>query len=602
MLIKINYIWALILDIAEVLPPIWSYQHKGEGAVMSDESSYWQRYWQTKTTRRRMLKGAVLGGVGLAAAAVVGCSDDEEGSNATPQPSGSGQAAEKPVRGGSIQWVNAGTEALPHIDIHSNTFGPLQDNGPGIAYSKVLGFDLTKFPDSLEPIGDLAESFENPDPTTYVFHLRRNVKWQNVPPLNGRAFKASDVTFSINRIVELKFSASLFEAIDSMETPDDYTLRIKLKRTDSDFITNMASTNAKIAAPEAVAVNGNLENGPTVGTGPWIFVDRVPEQTLKLRRNPDYFGQGLDGQALPYPEEFNRVVIADPNTQVAAFRTGQIMSLGTNGQTTRLLKQSVPDLYVVDRKLFTNNSGNRLWVSVGRDITKDIRVRQALSKVLDRQAFIDQVLFGSGWLSAQLLITRTDWLLPEDELKRLLAKDVQASKQLLQAAGVDLSTWRPIIDFGVPNNETTQAVELTIAQLKELGINGTANAADKVELTERIYQRGDFEMCVGNNTPTSPTNNHLFTFYHTKGAQTGTWKQLGDTQLDALIEQQAAELDPQKRGNILKDIQRRVIDLAVAIPLYSSNGEEAISPKLKNYKTASGLETLRYANSWVVSA
>jgi peptide/nickel transport system substrate-binding protein len=292
-------------------------------------------------------------------------------------------------------------------------------------------------------------------------------------------------------------------------------------------------------------------------------------------------------------------VIVDPNTQQAAFRTGQVMELGTNGQITRLLKQTVPDLYVEHRKLFTNNGGNRLWVSAGRDLTKDIRVRQALSKVMDRQAFIDSVLFGSGWLSTQVFIPRTDWLLPEDETKRLLAKDVTAAKQLLSAAGVDLSTWRPIVDYGVPNAETTAAVELAIAHMRELGINGTANAADKVELTERIYQRGDFEMCVGNNTPTSPTNNHLTTFYHTKGAQTGTWKQLGDKQLDDLIDKQAAELNVEQRGAVLKEIQKRIIELAVAIPLYSSNGEVAVSPKLRNYKNASGIEVHRFAESYV---
>ncbi len=567
--------------------------------MREDSSTYWQRFWQTRMSRRRMLQGTALGGAGLAAAAIIGC-DEEEGDSTSQQPSGQGgNVSDQPTRGGTINWINAGTEALPHIDIHSNTFGPLQDNGPGLAYSRVLGFDLNKFPDSLEVIGDLSESYENPDPTTYVFHMRRDVKWQNVPPLNGREFKASDVTFSINRIIAEKFSASLFEAIETMETPDDYTIRMKMKRSDSDFLFNMANTNGKIAAPEAVQVNGNLQEGPTIGTGPWMFVERVPEQTLTLRRNPDYFGKGSDGQALPYADEYKRLVIVDPNTQQAAFRTGQVMELGTNGQITRLLQQTVPDLYVEHRKLFTNNSGNRLWVSAGNDLTKDIRVRQALSKVMDRQAFIDSVLFGSGWLSAQIFIPRTDWLLPDDETQRLLAKDVTGAKQLLSAAGVDLSTWRPIVDYGVPNNETTQAVELAIAHLRELGINGTANAADKVELTERIYQRGDFEMCVGNNAPTSPTNNHLFTFYHTKGAQTGTWKQLGDRELDTLIDQQAAELDIEKRGAILQDIQRRIVDLAVAIPLYSSNGEVVVSPRLRNYKNASGIEVKRFAESYV---
>ncbi len=549
-----------------------------------------------------MLQGTALGGAGLAAAAVIGCDEEEGGGTTSQQPSGqTGNVGEQPVRGGTINWINAGTEALPHIDIHSNTFGPLQDSGPGLAYNRVLKVDLAQFPDALVPVGDLAESWENPDPTTYVFMMRKDVKWHNVPPLNGRGFKASDVTFSINRIIAEKFSASLFEAIETMETPDDFTLRVKMKRPDSDFLVNMANTNGKIAAPEAVQVNGNLQEGPTVGTGPWIFVERVPEQTLTMRKNPDYYAKGSDGQALPYADEYKRLVIVDPNTQQAAFRTGQVMEIATNGQITRLLQQTVPDLYVEHRKLFTNNGGNRLWVSAGRDTTKDVRVRQALSKVLDRDEFINSVLFGSAWKSAQIFIPRTDWLLPEDEINRLLAKNVTEAKQLLSAAGVDLSTWRPIVDYGIPNAETTAAAELAIAHFRELGINGTANAADKVELTERIYQRGDFEMCVGNNTPTSPTNAHLLTFYHSNGTQAGTWKQLGDRELDDLITRQAAELDVERRGEMLQEIQRRVIDLAAAIPLYSSNGEVALSPRIRNFKNSSGIDNLRFSEAWVTA-
>ena len=102
------------------------------------------------------------------------------------------------------------------------------------------------------------------------------------------------------------------------------------------------------------------------------------------------------------------------------------------------------------------------------------RVRQALSKALDRQALISAA-DGNGWIAAGVVLSG-DELLPDAEIQRLLARDVPAAKQLLQMAGV--SNWSPKLSTIGTGGQGTPLVEATQAQLKEAGINSTIDIAD----------------------------------------------------------------------------------------------------------------------------
>ncbi len=336
---------------------------------------YQSNYWQRRLSRRRVLQATVVGGVGIAAAAIIGC--DEEGTGSPQGPSQTGDAGrEQPIRGGTLALVNEGAEQLPHLDVHQNSFGVLHGSGAGIAYSRLVMFDLNKYPAELAFTGDVAESWENPDPATWVFKLRRDVKWQNIAPVNGRPVGGQDVIYSFQRQQQESANAGIIAAFDKMEAMDDYTVRITTKRPDADFLYSVGDQRSKIVAKEAADLNGDLKQGPTIGSGPWILEEWVQEQNLRMRRNPDYYRIEL-----PYADVYNRIVIPDIQTAQAAFRTGQILQVNTNGQITKLLNQSVPDLQVVDSKLLGVGGGVRLWMSPVNGPTRDVRVRQALSKL-----------------------------------------------------------------------------------------------------------------------------------------------------------------------------------------------------------------------------
>lgn len=554
---------------------------------MVDESNHRQRFGARRLRRRRVLRGVALGGAGLAAVAVIGCAREERPS---PAP-----AVAQPVRGGTITISHTSTEALPHMDPHQNSFSVLHDTGPAIIYSRLLRRDMTKYPNELEYTGDLAASFENPEPQTYVFKLRPGVKWQNIPPVNGRELVAEDILFSYRRQIAERVNADVLAAVDKLEAIDSTIVRFTLKRPDADFLWAVGDTRSKIVAREAVEVRGDVKEGPAIGTGPWIFEQWLPEQVLRLRRNPDYFLQGL-----PYADAFERRIIPDPQTRQAAFRTGQLLEIDTNGQITKLLRQSVPDLYVQDQKLMEVISFIPLIASPAHGPTRDLRVRQALSKILDREAIIRDVLFGSGWLNAAVFVPSFDWHLPEAEIKRLLARDLQGARQLLSAAGVDPASWRPVISSGIPGQHTVPAAEAFVAQLKEVGISASVRVIDKTEITEKVFIRGEEALYLGSHRPSAGgTNGHLKLFFHSTGSDAVYFKQLGDKRLDDLIDKQAVMVsEREQRKAVLQEIMRLNIELAVVIPVYTTTGEMALSPRLQGYKRLSN-EPHIYAEAWV---
>src|SRR5262249_32631172 len=111
-------------------------------------------------------------------------------------------AARQPKRGGVMRYRISSN--LGNLDPHLNV-GTYFSWGPAEVYSRLLrprpGAEVK--PPSIIPTGDLAESWQQPDDTTYVFKLRHDARFQNIAPVNGRPVVADDVVYSLNRLRDL---------------------------------------------------------------------------------------------------------------------------------------------------------------------------------------------------------------------------------------------------------------------------------------------------------------------------------------------------------------------------------------------------------------
>ena len=174
--------------------------------------------------------------------------------------------------------------------------------------------------------GHLAESWEFSDPYTLVFHLRKGIHWQNLPPVNGREFTADDVAFHYHRLLGLgdgftkpapyHATVASFRELISVTAADKYTAVFKWKIPNPAFILETMITNhnptAAIVAREAVEKWGDVGDWHhAIGTGPFILQDFVSGVSATLVRNPDYWGHDAryPQNKLPYVDKLKVLII-----------------------------------------------------------------------------------------------------------------------------------------------------------------------------------------------------------------------------------------------------------------------------------------------------
>ncbi len=176
-------------------------------------------------------------------------------------------------------------------------------------------------PGSFQIEGDLAESWQQVNDTTYVFKLRRGVRFHGKPPVNGRELTAEDVRYTFEYILADKGSnVSMFKSIAKVEATDRYTVRFTLKEPFAWFLDMIANPMAgAIIARESVEKFGDLKKAEAVvGTGPWMLDSYRPNVGLTLVRNPNYFVSGL-----PYIDRVEMLVDEDNASRMAAFLAGK---------------------------------------------------------------------------------------------------------------------------------------------------------------------------------------------------------------------------------------------------------------------------------------
>ena len=202
----------------------------------------------------------------------------------TPPPQGA------PKRGGTLNLEAA--RDIAHQDVHQDVSPALAAWGPGVAYSRLLR--LESGPDvgapSLALECDLCQDWTMESPTSYLFQLRPDARWQNIAPVGGRPVTSGDVIFSYQRQSDPDFpNSALLRNIESIEALGTDTLRVNFKLPDADALLSLADGHSKIVAREAVQANGDILNGPTIGSGPWMLEQTAPGDMHSFTRNPDYF-------------------------------------------------------------------------------------------------------------------------------------------------------------------------------------------------------------------------------------------------------------------------------------------------------------------------
>ena len=434
---------------------------------------------------------------------------------------------------------------------------------------------VTKDPRSkLKPA--LAESWRAVDDLTWEFKLRKGVKFHD-----GGDFTAQDVVFSLDRVPNVPNSPSSFATYSKQITDkiivDPYTIRFKtaapypLMPNDMSTIFILSARVAKGATTE------DFNNGKAaIGTGAFKFVRFAKGDRIELARNDAYWGPKA-----AWDKATLRIITADPS-RVAALLAGDVRAIENvpTADIARIAKSTDLTLYrtVSHRLMYIHLDGNRdrsPFVTgkdgkpLDKNPLKDVRVRRAISKAINRQALVERVMEGAAVTTGQLMpegmFGYTSALKPEPY-------DVEGARKLLAEAGYPdgfAMTLHAPNDRYVNDEQIAQAIAQLLARV---GIVTRVEAMPSSVYFTRASKLEFSFMLLGWAADTaevsSPLKALLATFSPEKGMGTANRGRYSNTKMDEALTQALAIVDDAKRERLLQQATEIAVSDLGIIPLY----------------------------------
>ena len=280
--------------------------------------------------------------------------------------------------------------------------------------------------------GILAESWEQTDPLTYVFHIRPGVHYALNPDseasrlVNGRELTARDIEHTYHRYLGLGSGFTepsplavnygfAKEPWESIEATDDWTLVVKTTRPSPSALRTFIANNMNwILPPEVIEQYGDYSDWKNVvGTGPMMLTDWTEGSSITWEKSPDYWGydEKYPDNRLPYIDKLRALVIPEVATRVAALRSGKVAYLGSAGSATLRSIDTVAGLGKTNPELVIwpsyGRSENSFGLNVNNPPFDDLRVRQAMQMALDLETMNDGYFKGYGETTPQGHISRS---------------------------------------------------------------------------------------------------------------------------------------------------------------------------------------------------
>ena len=473
----------------------------------------------------------------------------------------------------------------PHFDPHL-TRAFMTHTALSFVYNKLLrhkvGPDVPPGTFIVEP--DLAERWEAPDDTTYIFHLRQGVKWHNKPPVNGRELVAEDVKFSFDRFLTVPGNPErqLLESVDRVEVVDRYTVKFVLKEPFVWLLDILANAMCMwIVAPEVAQKYGDFRKvETTIGTGPFLLESYEPNVKTIFKRNPDYFRQGL-----PYIDGVEWLVVQDESTGLAMYRTGQLdtgpgANWAVRQEDLEALKKSHPNLRYQDMLAINSTT---IWMRTDQPPFNDVRVRRAISQAIERQALIEAVYL-RGEPSPAIGRGLAQWSLPIDQLgegAKYYQYNPKEARRLLAEAGYAKGLKTPLTVSSGYGRDLIEATQLVQRYLKDVGI--------EVEL--KIQEYGAYQATTGQGKFEGLAMGPFAVAWEGDSALYGPYMpdqprnrgHVNDPKLTAMVQAQRRTKDPEARKQILVDFQRYAAEQQYYVYLFSVMITSSSQPYMKNF-------------------
>jgi peptide/nickel transport system substrate-binding protein len=466
-------------------------------------------------------------------------------------------AGQEPKYGGVLKAMQR--EELPvGFAIHeSTTISTIWPAMP--CFNNLVLFDPMQKAERADTIvGDLAErwSWQDGD-RTLVFFLRKGVSWHD-----GKPFTSADVKSTFDMVREAPDARAKLRTnphkewyanVDAIETPDPFTVLFRLKRPQPSLIMMLAGGHSPVYPAHVPPAEFHTR---CIGTGPFKLKEWRRGESVEYVRNADYFVKGR-----PYLDGIKYFIISERGTRTAALQSGRL-DVASPDETPKpiadQLKAAVPQMVTTEVGTGVVDS---LILNTTRPPFNDVKVRRAVSRAIDRRAYIKAVRqdgsvigsamapppFGAWGLLAKDLAALPEYSKPAEakaEARKLLAEAGFTSARPLKVeiSTRALSSYRDLASF-------------VAYELKQAGIETTLRELDTVQwfgaVARKEYQLGANLMGVVIDDPD-------VNFYENYGCgSVRNYTGYCNEAISQLIDQQSRELDPKRRLALVRDIQRR---------------------------------------------
>jgi len=410
----------------------------------------------------------------------------------------------------------------------------------------------------------LAWYWEQPDTKTIIFYLRKNVKFHN-----GRLMTSADVKYSFERVMDPNTGSptkSYLDVISSIETPDDYTVRLKLSKPSAVLLPKLAEAyGLRVAIVPKEAVD-ELATKP-IGTGPFKFKEWVKGDHITLERFDDYWETGF-----PYVDKINFYFQGDPDAMYTMLKSGTV------DFAEPIYYKYAKEVVTKDVNCVINKIGGFHWIlmnAVADSPFKDKRVRQAVAHAINRQELIDLVFFGYAAPIDHPLLPGTPWYVTSPALPY----DPDKAKQLLADAGYPNGFDDEIV--GAPTPEERKIAEVVAAQLQRVGIRLRIKTPEIGAYIDEVINKRTYHIADCGWTPPPEPDIILSAFFQTNGMI--NWTGFSDPDIDNLFERGREELDVSKRKLIYQQILNKVLPEAHVVFLEQTTRVQAWWRHLHGY-------------------
>jgi len=382
-------------------------------------------------------------------------------------------SAETPQKGGNL--VVCQPAEPPGLDPTANTAAAIDR----VVWANVYE-TLTKINDQGQILPGLAKSWSvSQDGKIYTFSLQNGVKYHNGEPFNAAAAKWNLERAKSEKTVNPH--PEFFRVIESIETPDDTTLRIILKDVDALFLIHMAEGDASMLPMKG---HETAKSNP-IGTGPFKFVKWVKGDRVELARFAGYWNPEL-----PYLDKVTFRFIPDPNAQTAALKAGDIDVIGWIGSPETALELAKDERYKVlagastaETILSTNNKAKPF---------DNLKVRQAMAHAIDRQMILDLAMSGFGTAIGSHWSPAAPYYV---DLINTYPYNPEQAKKLLSEAGYP-DGFDAVLQVPGKYAYSVRSGEVIVDQFAKVGIRLKMENIEWGQWIERIFKNKEYQLTI----------------------------------------------------------------------------------------------------------